>query len=197
MDDREASDKQELTWALLVPQLPAVPSSARVQLWRHLRAAGALSLQNGVWALPSTPSHEQLLRDELANIVRQGGSGLLFRAQAVELGGRQGEDLVARFRAERDEEYAEVCERCQALRDELKRETRVGKHTFAELEENEHELAKLERWLPQIQARDFFSAPRTPSALAALADCRTDLAVFAAAVYRREGLTDAQTIEGT
>jgi Protein ChrB, N-terminal len=195
MDDREITDeRQDVTWALLVPQVPAVPSSARVQLWRHLRAAGALSIQNGVWVLPATPAHEQLLRDELVIIVRQGGTGLLFRAEAIDGGDAHGEDLVTRFRAERNQEYAEVCERCQALRDELARETQAGKHTFAELEENEHELAKLERWLAQIQARNFFSAPLASSALAALTACRTDLATFATAVYQREGLTDTKDI---
>jgi len=179
----------DLTWVLLVPQVPAVPSSARVHLWRHLRAAGALSVQNGVWVLPATAAHEQTLREELALIVRQGGTGLLFRAQTLApvLSG----DLVGRFRAERDQDYAEVCERCQALRDELARETQAGKQTFAELEENEHDLAKLERWLTQIQARDFFSASLASSALAALAACREDLAAFTAAVYQREGLMDS------
>jgi hypothetical protein len=186
-------DGDDLTWVLLVPQVPAVPSSARVHLWRHLRAAGALSVQNGVWVLPATAAHEQTLREELALIVRQGGTGLLFRAQtlAPALGGDLGSDLVGRFCAERDQDYAEVCERCQALRDELARETQAGKQTFAELEENEHDLAKLERWLTQIQARDFFSASLASSALSALAACREDLAAFTAAVYQREGLMDS------
>jgi len=196
MDDPLAmGEPQGLTWALLVPQVPAVPSSARVQLWRHLRAAGALSIQNGVWVLPFTPAHEQLLRDELASIVRQGGTGLLFRAEVADGDDAHGEDLVTRFRAERDQEYAEVCERCQALRAELVRETQAGKHTFAELEENEHDLAKLDRWLAQIQARDFFTASRASAARSALAACRADLAAFAAAVYQREGLMDTTNMK--
>jgi hypothetical protein len=173
-----------LVWLLLVAQLPAHPSSARVQLWRHLRAAGAVSLQNGVWVLPAQEAHERLLRDELAQVETQGGTGLLFQAQAL------GHDLVARFHDERDQEYAEVCERCQALRDELTRESRAGKETYAELEENEQELAKLDRWLAQIQARDFFGAPGATRAAQAIEASRADLATFAAAVYRREGVTD-------
>ena len=93
-----------------------------------------MSLQNGVWVLPATEALERLLRDELAQVERQGGTGLLFQAQAL------GSDLIARFHDERDQEYAEVCERCQALRDELTRESRAGKETYAELEENEQEL---------------------------------------------------------
>jgi hypothetical protein len=179
----------ELLWLLFVAQLPAHPSSARVQLWRHLRAAGAVSLQNGVWALPARETHERLLRDELAQVERQGGTGLLFQAQAL------GHDLVARYHDERDQEYAEVCERCQALRDELAREAQAGKETYAELEENEQELAKLDRWLAQIQARDFFGAPAATRAAQAVEACRTDLAIFAAAVYRREGVVDGTAAE--
>jgi hypothetical protein len=174
----------ELAWLLFVAQLPAHPSSARVQLWRHLRAAGAVSLQNGVWVLPAREAHERLLRDELAQVARHGGTGLLFQAQAL------GSDLVARFHDERDQEYAEVCERCQALHDELTRESRAGKETYAELEENEQELAKLDRWLAQIKARDFFGAPGVERATQAIEACRVDLTAFASAVYRREGVTD-------
>jgi hypothetical protein len=174
----------ELVWLLFVAHLPAQPSSARVQLWRHLRAAGAVSLQNGVWVLPARAAHEQLLGDELTQVERQGGTGMLFQAQAL------GSDLVTRFHDERDQEYAEVCERSQALRDELTRESRAGKETYAELEENEQELAKLDRWLEQIQARDFFGAPTATRAAQAVEECRADLAAFAAAVYRREGITD-------
>jgi len=174
----------EPVWLLLVAQLPAQPSSARVQLWRHLRAAGAVSLQNGVWVLPDKATHEQLLRDELAQVERHGGTGLLFQAQAL------GRDLIARFHDERDQEYAEVCERCQALRDELTRESRAGKETYAELEENEQELAKLDRWLAQIQARDFFGAPGAIRAIQAIEACRADLADCATDDYRREGVMD-------
>jgi hypothetical protein len=83
-----------------------------------------------------------------------------------------------------------VCERCQALLDELTRESRAGKETYAELEENEQELAKLDRWLAQVQARDFFGAPGAARAVQAIDSSRADLAAFAAAVYRREGVTD-------
>ena len=179
-------------WLLFVAQLPAQPSSARVQLWRHLRAAGAVSLQNGVWVLPATQAHELLVRDELAQVERQGGTGVLFQAQA------RGHDLVARFHDDRDQEYAEVCERGQALRVELAREARAGKETFAELEENEQELAKLDRWLAQVQARDFFGAPGAIRATQAIEACRADLTAFATAVYRREGVTDgAAEVEST
>ncbi len=130
----------EVGWLLLVAQLPAHPSSARVQLWRHLRSAGAVSLQNGVWVLPAGEAHDRLLRDELAS------------------------------------------------------ESRAGKETYGELEGSEQKLAKQDRWLAQIRSRDFFEAPTATRAAQAVEACRTNLGAFAAAVYRREGVTDG-TVE--
>ena len=72
----------------------------------------------------------------------------------------------------------------------MARESQAGKETFAELEENEQELAKLDRWLAQIQTRDFFGAPAAKRAAQEVEACRVDLVAFAAAVYRREGVTD-------
>ena len=84
-----------------LPNCPLIPSSARAQLWRHLRAVDEVSHQNGVWALPAQEAHEHFLRDEVAQVKRHGGAGLLFQAPA------RGNALVGRFHDERDQGYAE------------------------------------------------------------------------------------------
>jgi hypothetical protein len=61
--------------------------------------------------------------------------------------------------------------------------TRAGKFTFAELEENEEDLAKLEAWLRKVEVRDRFGAPSASEARAAVLACREDLEAFAASVY--------------
>lgn len=45
----------------------------------------------------------------------------------------------------------------QAFLEEVQKETRLGKFTFAELEEIDDDFAKLSSWLGKIEARDFFS----------------------------------------
>jgi ChrB-like protein len=55
--------------------------------------------------------------------------------------------------------------------------------TFAELEENEEDLAKLEAWLGKISERDRFGAPLTAEAERAISGCREVLEAFAASVY--------------
>jgi len=175
-------------WLFFLPQLPSSPSSLRVLVWRRLRAAGALGLQNGVWVLPHGPDHEQFLRDLLAEIAPQGGSGLLFRATPLQA--NLPDDIAERFRAERDQEYAEFRGRCADFLQEIAKEMQARNLTFAELEENEEDLLKLEAWLGKIRARDFFDAPQAEPSAADLARCQEAFQGFAQAVYGHAGLTE-------
>jgi len=178
---------EQLEWVLFLPSVPSAPSSLRVLVWRRLRAAGALGVQTGVWALPRTPQHERFLQDLLRGMEVQGGSGAVFVATA--LAPTMSERMIERSRADRDQEYAEFCERCQQLRNELDKETRQEKFTFAELEENEQDLRKLVGWLRKITTRDFFGGQRAQEAREALDACAAALRTFTQAVYAREGLT--------
>jgi len=175
-----------MEWLLFLPQLPATPSSLRVSVWRRLRALGALGLQNGVWLLPAQPSLLQMLQALREFILSQGGEAFLLRATPEQPNLEA--FLQARFHAERDEEYGEFLERCREFLGEIARETQHEKFTFAELEEIEEDLHKLEHWLTKIRARDFFGAPRASEAVEALQICRREFAGFAAQVYARQGL---------
>src|SRR5215213_7415132 len=124
-----------MKWLLFTSQLPASPSSLRVMVWRRMKAAGAVSLQNGVWVLPHAREQEHLINELLSYLREQGAEGQSFAA--VPLHEEVENDLLQRFRALRDEEYAELIERCQGLLAELAKETKKKKFTFAELEENE------------------------------------------------------------
>lgn len=53
-------------------------SSARVSLWRRLRASGAASLANGAWALPASKAHGGLFERLAATTREQGGSAIVF-----------------------------------------------------------------------------------------------------------------------
>jgi hypothetical protein len=174
------------TWLVFIPQLPASPSSLRVLVWRRMRAAGAAAIQQGVWVLPQTPEHEQLLRDVLLEAQQQGGSGILLVATPFDVDSAS--VVVDRFRADRDQEYREFGVRCRDFLAEIAKETAAGNLSFAALEENEQDLQKLHTWLGKIRARDFFGALQVSAAVAALAACEHALHGFAEAIYAREGL---------
>lgn len=175
-----------MDWLLLLPQLPATPSSLRVMVWRRMRQIGALGLQNGVWILPARADLAQWLNELHALVRQQGGEAFLFHAQTADA---EAETLIrARFCAERDEEYAEFLGRCQDFLAEVAKETQQEKFTFAEMEEIEEDLEKLEHWLGKIRARDFFGAAQAEPARAALNACREAFATFVRQVYQRQGL---------
>jgi hypothetical protein len=173
-------------WLLLLTQLPSSPSSARVALWRRLRAIGAAGLLNGAWVLPQAAAHAEFFGQLRETVHRQGGTAFVLTVAAES---PDGDEPIARlFRADRGREYDEFSERCEAFLDEIGKETRAGKFTFAELEEGEQDGEKLARWLAKIQARDFFPDERSTQSAELLGRCRGALEGFAWAVYAAEGM---------
>ena len=184
-----SADGRTTGWLLLLTQLPRTPSSARVALWRRLRASGATMLVGSAWVLPDTAAHADLLRQLADGVLRQGGTA--FVLNVTDSSPEVNEAIVQRLRADRDQEYGEFAERCTALLDEIARETGAGKYTFAEMEESEQDLEKLARWLEKIQARDFFPGERRQESSALLTRCRRAQESFSQAVYAAEGLQEA------
>jgi uncharacterized protein YdbL (DUF1318 family) len=173
-------------WLLLLVQLPSSPSSARVALWRRLRAMGATGMLNGAWVLPHSVERAEFFGQLQETARRQGGSGFVLTVSASSP--ETDETIVRRFRADRTREYDELAERSAAFLTEIDKETRAGKFTFAEMEESEQDLEKLARWLTKIQARDFFPDERWPESIEMLARCRRALEKFSCEVYAAEGI---------
>lgn len=175
-----------MQWLLFLPQLPASPSTLRVMVWRKMRAAGALGLQNGVWVLPQTSDQNPLVAELSDYIQERGANSYIFEVsslnQAIE------KDILELFRADRNEEYTEFCERCDALLAELKRETGQEKFTFAELEETEEDLQKLKNWLGKIIARDYYNSQKRIVAEDKLELCQVAYQEFANKVYASQGM---------
>ena len=173
-----------MNWLLFLSQLPANPSSLRVNVWRKLRAAGALGLQNGVWLLPENSDQSKFLTDLLEAIQSQGASGQIFtvtpKDETIE------QDIITRFRSDRDEEYTEFLEHSLEFLAEIEKESKKQKFTFAELEENEQDFQRLSNWLEKIQKRDFVGGEKAREAAEELEKCRNVFEVFSAEVYNRQ-----------
>jgi hypothetical protein len=176
-------------WLVLLTQLPASPSSARVALWRRLRAHGATNLLNGTWVLPRTAAHTSFF-SHLAETVQARG-GQAFVLPVADAAPSTDAEIAARFRADREREYHELAERCDAFLAELHKETAAAKFTFAELEENEQDLDKLTGWLARIRSRDFLAVRPDPEPQNRLDDCRRALESFAQSVYQAERVDPA------
>lgn len=176
----------EFEWLLFLAQLPATPSSLRVTAWRRLRDAGSTSLQNGVWILPRNPENTLFMERLLATIKQSGASGQIFVVQGLDQAIH--EEIIARFKSDREQEYDEFLEQCEAFLGELEKETQRQKFTFAELEENEQNLQRLRKWVARIQKRDFFRTKKSQEAVTTFQSCRRKLQDYTRQVYTQEGI---------
>jgi hypothetical protein len=177
------------SWLVLLAQLPSKPSSARVAMWRRMRAAGATPVVNGAWMLPHTTAHEDFFEQSREGVVGRGGTGFVLRVSGSSP--ESDESIVRLFQSDRSREYDEFAERCAAFLSEISRESAAEKYTFAEMEESEQDLKKLARWLPKIQARDFFPNGRKDQSVVLLAQCRRALRDFSQAVYKVDGVRES------
>jgi uncharacterized protein YdbL (DUF1318 family) len=174
-----------LEWLQLVYRVPAEPTRKRTYVWRQLRGLGAVYLQDGCCVLPRTPDAEAGL-SEAASKVREFGGEATFSVLAPAEANWE-DRLVALVNRARDEEYEEIADTAERLVEEIERETRKGKFTFAALEEVEGEHERLGRWLVRVLARDVCTAAGRAGAEAKLAVAGRALESFAEEVHRREG----------
>src|SRR5882724_9802102 len=100
-------------WLLLTYKVPPEPAAKRVALWRRLKG----------------------MENDVAEI---GGDAVILETIAVDRA--QEEKVVARFKADRDEQYRELIDKCDDFEAEIAKETAAEHFTYAELEENDVDL---------------------------------------------------------
>ncbi|MEU4194234.1 Chromate resistance protein ChrB [Kribbella sp. NPDC026611] len=169
-------------WLVLLVRIPTEPSRHRVAVWRELRKAGALSLGQGVWAVPALPIFEAAVRRTTELVERAEGEVTILQASG------RGEADAARLQALYDEarraEWIEFLADCGKFEAEIAKEIRIKKFTLAELEEEEQSLDRLRRWHRDLTSRDVFGTPEAAQATARLKDCAARCEDYAELVFR-------------
>ena len=129
-------------WYLLIHQLPPEPLYLRAKIRQRLSRVGAVALKNAVYVLPR---RDECLEDFewIAGEALSGG-GEAYVCEARFLGKTTDEALVARFRSERDADYAALAETLGA--------PAPGEGTAAR-------MARARARFSEIVAIDFFGAP--------------------------------------
>jgi hypothetical protein len=171
---------------MLLYQLPARPSTQRVYVWRRLKALGVVYLQNSVCVLPDGPASRRGLESLRAEIVGRNGEARLL---PIRVGSADEDDRMKDlFRRQSEEEYGEVFGKCRDFHAELRKERAAQHFTFAELEENEEELAKIDAWFAKIAKRDFFGARAREKTAQAIAAAQRDLERYRLEVADAQGI---------
>ncbi len=164
-------------WLLITVSAPGGRSSTlRVYAWRNLRSLGAHYLQQSVCLLPATAKTRRAATRVVARLQAEGGHGEVLRIALTDT--KQEAAVIEGFQRERADEYQELIETTAQFHEELAHERRRGRATYTELEESDADLARLQRWLAAIKARDYFGAPGAADAEAAVAACEQALAEF-------------------
>ena len=171
-------------WLILTYKVPNEPTRLRATVWRRLKSLGAIYLLNGTALFPHDQTAERTLRALRREITEEmGGSAILFICDAL----AGGAEVVVQFNAARNDEYEEIVDRCQDFLVGLEKEVTAEHYTFAELEENEEDFAKLQRWFEKVRARDLLGAVGALAATEVLALCSKTLDHYADEVYQRDG----------
>jgi hypothetical protein len=167
--------KDPQCWLLVIVSTGG-SSTLRVHAWRKLRSLGALYLQNSVALLPACPETSRAAAKLLDRLRRSGGGG---RALPITITDPEEEQrLIDQLSAERSDEYREIVSRAPAFLAEIADERRRGRATYAEVEESEADLERLQKWLARVRARDYFDAPGRAEAEQTVERCATELTAF-------------------
>jgi hypothetical protein len=164
-------------WLLITLSTPrGGTSTLRVYAWRNLRGLGAHYLQQSVCLLPATPKTTRAVTRVVTRVRAQGGQGEMLRIHLTDP--KQEAAVIDAIQGERTDEYGEVVGSTRQFHEELELERRRGRATYTELEESDVDLARYQKWLAAIRARDYFDAPGGQEAVAAVASCEEALARF-------------------
>lgn len=144
-------------WLLLVVSLPTQSSTARMRIWRGLKALGCVALRDGAYLLPAQSGGKEALRELGDDCIREGGVAWLMSVQPLT------EDAEATYQQlfDRSEEYATL----RAAWKDANRQ--LPGLSEAELSRQQR---KLQRDYEALRMIDFFPGEAAVEAEAAWAD---------------------------
>lgn len=154
---RYMASSQDPSWLLLIVSLPTSSATARMRIWRNLKALGCMPLRDGAYLLPVQANREQALQELADECIREGGSAWLMAIAPRSTG----EAAAYRQLFDRADDYAE-------LRKTWK-DTNRTLRTLATAELVRVQK-KLQREYDAIRAIDFFSGEASKEAEAAWTD---------------------------
>jgi hypothetical protein len=148
---------RSLRWLLLVISLPTQSATARMRVWRALKALGCMALRDGAYLLPQGEEREQALLGVAEDCTREGGVAWLAGAQP-----RSADDEQAwRALFDRSANYVELR---RSWKDANRGLAKLGPAELTRL------LRKVQRDFEGVRSIDFFPGDACTETEAACAD---------------------------
>jgi hypothetical protein len=145
------------SWLLLIISLPTHHATARMRVWRALKALGCGVLRDGVYLLPNQSGFRQTLRVQAEEVVAGGGSAHVLVLDS------ESQDQQQAFEAlfDRSADYAKLAEAIRQTAGELQSE---------EPARLQRRVNRLRKDFEAIMALDFFPGAAREQAASALED---------------------------
>jgi len=170
----------------LVYRMPSKPTAGRVAVWRSLKKAGAVYLQDSVCVLPDMKDLRTELQGVLTRIDEYDGTYHLL--PLGDLPKAEERKLVQLFVDQTSKHYAEIVENCEVdFVKEVEFEHFRKNYTYEEAEEIRMEFEKICTWFDKVQERDWFAAPNAGEARDWLRRCESLLEDFESKVFELQG----------
>jgi len=184
------NDKRK--WVIFSYRIPGEPSTVRVRVWRTLKSIGAFYLQQSVCILPFIPDIQKKIV-QLQNLIID-NHGEVTLLEVEQFSNFTEEQVIALFNQQREIEFNEFIEGCNAFLKEIEEETSSGNFSYHEIEENEAELVRLKRWHRKIMKRDFFPTEFSKKCHNKLDECEASMQNFICKVYKAEGNKEGELL---
>jgi len=136
---------------LLIISLPGKSGTARMRIWRALKASGAGIMRDGVYVLPHSQPHRALFEEQAEHVRALKGTAFVVEHQAIDQS--DGDSIRSLF--DRTADYAAWNDLVVAFRQRLETLTEARAR---------RELAQLSRELEALAAIDFFPGDRQVAA---------------------------------
>jgi len=149
-------------WLMLINSVSGENKTARMRIWRALKASGAVALRDGVYLLPESESARAVFVEQSQEVVAAGGMAHIVAFEADD--DAQQREFVRLF--DRSTDYAELFGRLDSFKTEV-----------AKLDEVEarRQAAALRRDTAALGAIDFFPGASRHQVEGALADAEAAL----------------------
>ena len=172
-----------MDWLLFTYWLPAEPSRKRVFIWRQLKKLGALSMEGAGWLLPKAEPFATKIKDILNSVEEMEGTANLY--SVTDFSETQEQRAMAKFKQEREREYAEIIKECHKMLRHIERERQQQEFSFEEVQELEGDLGKINRWLAEAKERDFWDVAVREEVEKLISEAETGLTTFTQETYER------------
>lgn len=149
-------------WLMLINSVSGENKTARMRIWRALKASGAAALRDGVYVLPKSDSARTVFGEQTGEVVAAGGTAHILSFDSED--DAQQRELVQLF--DRSADYAELFGKLDAL-----------KAAIAKLDEVEarRQVTAVRRDIAALGAIDFFPGASRQQVESALADVEAAL----------------------